>query len=102
MKTLLQLRHAKSSWKTGGVKDFDRPLNQRGLKGAPQVGKLVRKRKLKPHLVLSSPAERARQPAQLMLASARLNIDLRYDERSYEASKARLLEVVYQIDDIAD
>jgi phosphohistidine phosphatase len=102
MKTLLLLRHAKSSWKTGGVKDFDRPLNQRGLKAAPQVGKLVRKRKLKPDLVLSSPAERARQTTQLMLASARLNTELRYDERIYEASKTRLLEVVSQIEDSAD
>jgi phosphohistidine phosphatase len=102
MKTLLLLRHAKSSWKNGGVKDFDRPLNQRGLKAAPQVGKLIRKRKLKPDLVLSSPAERARQTAQLVLESAGLNVELRYDERIYEASAARLLEIVSQIEDSAD
>jgi phosphohistidine phosphatase len=102
MKTLLLLRHAKSSWKTGSVKDFDRPLNQRGLKTAPHVGKLLRKRKLKLDLVLSSPAERARQTTQLMLESAQLSIELRYDERIYEASAARLLEIVSQIDDSAD
>ncbi len=102
MKTLLLLRHAKSSWKAGNVQDFDRPLNQRGLKAAPQVGKSLRKRKLKVDLVLSSPAERARQTAQLMLESARLNVELRYDERIYEAGAARLLEVVSQIDDSAN
>jgi phosphohistidine phosphatase len=102
MKTLLLLRHAKSSWKTGNVKDFDRPLNQRGLKAAPQVGKSLRKRKLKLDLVLSSPAERARQTAQLVLESARLNVELRYDERIYEAGAARLLEVVSQIEDGAN
>ena len=102
MKTLLLLRHAKSSWKAGNVKDFDRPLNQRGLKAAPQVGKSLRKRKLKLDLVLSSPAERARQTTQLMLESARLNVELRYDERIYEASAARLLEVIAQIEDSAN
>jgi phosphohistidine phosphatase len=99
MKTLLLLRHAKSSWKDENIKDFDRPLNQRGFKAATQIGRLVRKRKLKPDLVLSSPAERARQTAHLMLESARLNTELRYDQRIYEAGAARLLEIVSQIDD---
>jgi len=102
VKTLLLLRHAKSSWKDDSVKDFDRPLNQRGLKAATQVGKLLRKRKPKPDLVLSSPAERARQTAQLMLESSRINVELRYDERIYEAGAARLLEIVSQIEDSAD
>ena len=102
MKTLLLLRHAKSSWKTGNVKDFDRPLNQRGMKAAPQVGKSLRKRKLKLDLVLSSPAERARQTAQFMLESARMSVELRYDERIYEASAARLLEIVSQMEDSAN
>src|SRR5262249_27530653 len=78
------------------------PLNQRGLKAATQIGKLVRKRKLKPDLVLSSPAERARQTSQLMLESARLNTELRYDERIYEASAARLLDILSQIEDSVD
>lgn len=102
MKTLLLLRHAKSGWKENGVRDFDRPLNQRGLKAAPAMGKLLRKRKLQPDLVLSSPAERARQTTQLVLESADLKTELRYDERIYEAGVARLLEIISQIDDEAD
>jgi phosphohistidine phosphatase len=101
MKTLLLLRHAKSSWKEADVKDFDRPLNARGLKTAPQVGKLIRKRELQPDLVLSSPAERARQTTTMVLEAARLETDLRYDERIYEASAARLFEIVSQIEDSA-
>src|SRR5258706_8326372 len=101
MKTLLLLRHAKSS-KTGNVKDFDRPLNQRGMKTAPQVEKSFRKRKLKLDLVLSSPAERARQTAQLMLETAEMNVELRYDERIYEAGAVGLLEVISQIADTAN
>src|SRR5258708_22429142 len=102
MKTLLLLRHAKSSWKEQAVKDFDRPLNQRGLKAAPSVGRLMRKRKLQPDLVLSSPAERARQTTQLVLESAGLKTELRYDERIYEATGMRLFEIVAQIEDHAN
>lgn len=101
MKTLLLLRHAKSSRKDDGVRDFDRPLNQRGLKTAPSIGRLIRKRKLQPDLVLSSPAERARQTTQLVIEAAGLKTELRYDERIYEASVARLLGVVSQLDDEA-
>ena len=102
MKTLLLLRHAKSSWKDANTRDFDRPLNQRGLKAAPAIGRLIRKRKLQPDLVLSSPAERARQTAQLALDAAGLKTELRYDERIYEASVARLFEIISQIDDEAN
>ncbi len=101
MKTLLLLRHAKSSWKDTSVKDFDRPLNQRGSKAAPAIGRLIRKRKLHPDQVLSSPAERARQTTQLVLEAAGLKIEVRYDERIYEASAARLFEIVSQIDEEA-
>jgi len=102
MKTLLLLRHAKSSWKDDAMKDFDRPLNQRGIKAAPTIGRLMRKRKLQPDLVLSSPAERARQTSQLVLDAAGFKTELRYDERIYEASAARLFEIVSQIDDDAN
>jgi phosphohistidine phosphatase len=101
MKTLLLLRHAKSSWKDTEARDFDRPLNQRGLKAAPAIGRLIRKRKLQPDLVVSSPAERARQTTQLVIEAAGLKTELRYDERIYEASVARLLGVVSELDDEA-
>jgi phosphohistidine phosphatase len=102
MKTLLLLRHAKSSWKNGNMRDFDRPLNNRGTKAAPMIGRLIRKKKLRPDVVLSSSAERARQTAALVLKSAQLKTDLRHDERIYEAGAPRLLEIVSQIDDDAD
>jgi len=102
MKTLLLLRHAKSSWKDASARDFDRPLNQRGMKTAPMIGRSIRKRKLQPDLVISSPAERARQTAALVIESAQLNTELRYDERIYEATAARLLEIVSQIDESAN
>jgi phosphohistidine phosphatase len=102
MKTLLLLRHAKSSWDSPALRDFERPLNERGLKAAPLMGSFLQKRKLRPDLVLSSPAERARQTAALVIEAARAKAPLRFDERIYDATAARLSEVVSQIEDTVE
>ena len=102
MKTLLLLRHAKSGWDDPALKDFERPLNKRGLKAAHAIGIFLRQQKVQPQLILSSPAERARQTTLLVMESAKLTVDLRYDERIYEASPERLIEVLSQIEDAAD
>lgn len=64
MKTLLILRHAKSSWKDTALPDHDRPLNERGKRDAPRVGRLLREEGLAPELILCSTAKRARQTAE--------------------------------------
>jgi phosphohistidine phosphatase len=99
MKNLLLLRHAKSSWEDSSLPDFERPLNGRGRSAAPLVGKFMRERKLRPDLVISSPAQRARETIALVLEAARIETELRYDERIYEASAARLVEVISQVED---
>ena len=53
MKTLLILRHAKSSWKDPGMTDHARPLNSRGKHDAPRIGHLLRDQGLQPDLILS-------------------------------------------------
>lgn len=99
MKTLLLLRHAKSSWSNPSLRDFDRPLNERGLKAAPLIGQLLLKRQIQPGLVLSSPAERARQTALFVAEAAQFATAPRFDESIYEASALALLEIISQIDD---
>jgi phosphohistidine phosphatase len=64
MKTLLLLRHAKSSWKQPEQADHDRPLTKRGKKEAPKVGKYLKENDLVPDLILSSTARRAHDTAQ--------------------------------------
>ena len=64
MKTLLLLRHAKSSWKDESLTDHERPLNKRGKKTAPQMGHLLRDQGLVPDLIVSSTAVRARSTAE--------------------------------------
>jgi phosphohistidine phosphatase len=66
MKTLLLLRHAKSSWKDASLGDHDRPLSRRGRRDAPRMGRLLREEGLRPDLVVSSTAKRARVTAALV------------------------------------
>ena len=94
MKTLYILRHAKSSWENAALSDFERPLNERGLAAAPLVGGVMKKNRFLPEVILSSPARRAEQTAALIKQSAGIGGAIRFDERIYEASPARLLEVI--------
>jgi phosphohistidine phosphatase len=64
MKTLLILRHAKSSWKDPSLADHDRPLKKRGRRDAPRMGQLIQEEGLVPDLILSSTARRARDTAE--------------------------------------
>ena len=66
MKTLFLVRHAKSSRDDPSLPDRDRPLDDRGKRDAPTMGKRLAKRDVKPDLLLSSPALRALTTAQLM------------------------------------
>jgi phosphohistidine phosphatase len=66
MKTLLLLRHAKSSWTDPTLPDHDRPLNKRGIHDAPRMGKILRHEDLRPDLILSSTAVRAKKTAELV------------------------------------
>ena len=64
MKTLILVRHAKSSWDVVGLSDFDRPLNERGKKDAPEMAKRLKDHGIKADLFVSSPAKRAKKTAR--------------------------------------
>lgn len=63
MKNLFLIRHAKSSWKNLGLKDFDRPLNKRGKESLKMMSKIFADKFHKPDSILSSTAERAKVTA---------------------------------------
>lgn len=65
MLTVSLFRHAKSSWADPALEDFDRPLASRGLKAAPAMGAFMA-RKVRPDLVLCSPARRTRETLDLV------------------------------------
>lgn len=102
MKILLLLRHAKSSWKDEGLSDFDRPLRKRGRKAAPMIGDMMRTRKVRPDLILSSPAVRAKETTRSICKAAGLTTIVRYEEGIYEASARRLLEIVSKVEETAN
>lgn len=64
MKTILLVRHAKSSWENFSVTDEDRPLNDRGKKNAPDMAKRLLKKNIQIDAFISSPAKRARTTAE--------------------------------------
>jgi phosphohistidine phosphatase len=100
MKTLYLVRHAKSSWKYPNLDDFERPLNKRGRKNAPFMGKLLKKLKVAPDLVISSPANRAAMTARIIAAAINYPLEnILYSETIYEFSENVLIHVVKQIDD---
>ena len=99
MKTLFVLRHAKSSWENAELSDFERPLNERGLEEAPLVGKIIFEMRYEPEIIVSSPAKRAKQTAVSVKENARIETEVRLDERIYEASPQRLIRVISELDD---
>ncbi len=102
MKTLLLMRHAKSSWADPGQADFARPLNERGRQAAPLMGRFLRRQYPQLDLIISSPAERARATAQLTRTAAGYTCALNFDARIYAASAPRLLAVVNEIAEPAE
>ena len=82
-KTLLILRHAKSSWKNEKLKDFDRPLKHRGEEAANLIGKILVKAELIPQVILSSPAQRAKQTAEIVVEESKFKGELKLVESFY-------------------
>lgn len=102
MKTLYILRHAKSSWNDQSLSDFERPLNERGLRTAPFIGKLMNERELVPGAIVSSPAMRAKQTAELVREAGGFEREITFNERIYEASVGTLVSVIAEFDDNND
>lgn len=102
MRTLLIMRHAKSSWDNPDWSDFDRPLNTRGLTTTPFMGNVIYENGLAPELIVSSPAKRAKQTAVLIKETTQVNASVMYDERIYEASPGSLMAVLSEFPETAD
>lgn len=97
MKTLLLLRHAKSSWDDSSLGDFERPLAPRGKNDAPRIGRALKQRGPTPDLIISSPAVRATQTIQSVVKAAGFAVTPQFDETIYGASSAELMRVVRRI-----
>ncbi len=94
MRTLLLMRHAKSSWDEPGLADLDRPLAARGRQAAPLVARYLAKHGLIPDLVLGSPAQRVRETWALMAPLLGDRVDCKTLQSLYDAAPSRLLGAI--------
>jgi len=98
MKTLLLMRHAKSSWNNARLSDYERPLNERGRHDAPRMGELLRREGLIPDLIIASSAKRAATTAELVALELSLDSDIRYTEKLYLAEPNAYITLARQLD----
>lgn len=101
MRTLLLLRHAKSSWEDPDLEDFDRPLAPRGTAAAPLMAAYLARKGLQPDQVLCSPARRARQTWSLVARALNANIEVKELQGLYLGPPSRLLEAIRRTPDSA-
>ena len=99
MKSLVLIRHAKSSWSNPLLDDFDRPLNKRGIKNAPFMAKMLRKKELKPDLIISSPSKRTKDTLDFFIKEFDYKGEIIFEESIYEAPYINILKVIKNIDD---
>jgi len=100
MKTLLIVRHAKSSWDNASLNDIDRPLNDRGKRDAPEMAERLIKAGVTIDLFVSSPAKRARHTAEAFLHEfGRKQKELVIIQQLYHAQVQDFKEVVAALDD---
>jgi phosphohistidine phosphatase len=101
VRQLLVLRHAKSSWAEAGLDDWQRPLNERGLRDAPRVGEWLRAQSLVPDLIITSDAVRARTTAQMVAKSAGYGGELVVEPSLYLATPDDVIAVLNGAPDTA-
>lgn len=103
MKTLFLVRHAKSSWKYSKLTDLERPLSGRGKRDAPFMGKLLFKEKIKPDMIMCSPANRALSTAKFFCEEIGFPFeDVKIEPGLYMADSGELLELIRKIDKSAE
>jgi phosphohistidine phosphatase len=99
MKTVLLLRHAKSSWNHPELNDRERPLNKRGKRQAPEMGKLIYTENLTPDLILSSPARRACKTAEAVAKNCGYDGEIDQIDDFYPGEPVDYLRVLSELPD---
>lgn len=100
VKSLLVVRHAKSSWEWDDLNDFERPLNERGKRDAPQMARRLEASGAVPDLLIASPAKRAKRTAVLFAREWGISEeDILYKTELYHAPADVFRDIVRKIDD---
>ena len=100
MKRLYLIRHAKSSWKNPDQSDIERPLNKRGQRDAPFMGKRLKKQNAKPDIIFSSPAKRASLTAEIIAKKIDYPEDkIAIKESLYATNLPNILNIIHHLED---
>lgn len=100
MKKLFIVRHAKSSWDFPDLDDFDRPLNKRGKRNAPEMGQRLAARDVLPDVIISSPAKRAAATARRIAEQISFPVKMiKREPRFYHGSLNSFVEVIKSVND---
>lgn len=103
MKTLYIIRHAKSSWDAKTLGDIERPLNDRGKRDAPRMGKRLKEKDIHPNLIVSSPAKRAYSTAKRIAKILKYPKDaIKVVDKLYHADEDTMLQIVNKFKDKHD
>lgn len=102
MKTLLLMRHAKSTIDKKVTDDRDRSLSKRGEKNAERMGELLKDEKMIPDLILASNANRARQTAELVIEALKYKGDRCFLNKLYMAELEAYVQEIQRISDDAN
>jgi len=98
-KKIYIIRHAKSSWKDLSLDDFNRPLNKRGRLNAPFMGNKLKNKKVSPDLIISSPALRAKNTAEIIAKKVKYLKKIVFEKDVYDSSERRLHKMLTKLDD---
>ena len=100
MKKLYLVRHAKSDWEYKQLRDNERPLNERGLREAPEMAQfLLKNKKLKPDLIISSPANRAYHTALIFANVLGYQLDkIILSNKIYEGGTNGIIQLIQTVD----
>ncbi|MEZ5710215.1 MAG: histidine phosphatase family protein [Blastomonas sp.] len=102
MKSLTLLRHAKSDWSDASQRDFDRPINERGQRGAKLIGSYLKREAMAFDAVVASPAVRVVETIDLLEQGYGTSLKPDWDRRIYLASSVTLIDLLSGLDDAAD
>jgi len=98
MKTLLLMRHAKSSWKDEKLEDHERPLKKRGKKDTKLIAKVIEKNELIPDLILCSSATRAKETVEIIVKSLSYDKEIIFSDELYMGEPQDFIHALKDLD----
>lgn len=99
MKQLFLIRHAKSDWGDPLVKDFDRPLNERGKRNAQEMAKRLIEKEVTIDAFISSPAKRAKKTAEIFAKEFKKKDSILFNENLYLAVAETFFDIIGETND---